>query len=234
MLAPCAGPPIVKYVDRLEKRLGEAGFDSRLEIMQMDGGLRTAASVRHSPVFTLQSGPVAGLLGAEFYSRELLDGQGLICLDIGGTSSDIGIIDGGKATVTNEWQLEHAMPLAITTLDVRSIGAGGGSLIQIDDLGSLSVGPESAGSEPGPACYGRGGTKPAMTDAYVAMGLLQPELFLGGEMALDREAAMTALQSVAEPLNMDPVVLAEGAYSIGSTKMAAAIGAMTIARGLDP
>ena len=127
--------------------------------------------------------------------------------------------------MTNEWELEHAIPLAITTLDVRSIGAGGGSLIQVDEVGSLKVGPESAGSEPGPACYGRGGTEPAMTDAYVAMGLLQPELFLGGEMKLDREAALTALDSVAEPLRMDADQLAQGAYSIANTKIAAAVSA---------
>jgi N-methylhydantoinase A len=233
MLDAYAGPPIVKYVERLEKRLEEAGFDSRLEIMQMDGGLRSAPAVRDNPVFTLQSGPVAGLLGAEFYSRELLEGQGLICLDIGGTSSDIGIVHGGKATVTNEWQLEHAMPLAITTLDVRSIGAGGGSLIQIDDLGSLSVGPESAGSEPGPACYGRGGTQPAMTDAYLSMGLLQPELFLAGQMTLDSAAAETALTNVAERAGMSAVDLAQGAYHIANTMIAAATRAMAVESGLD-
>lgn len=228
------GPPVVRYLERLEQRLGEAGFDTRVEIMQMDGGLRTSPSVRQAPVYTLQSGPVAGLLGAEGYSRELLDGRNLVCLDIGGTSSDLGVIIDGQAEVTNEWELEHAIPLAITTLDVRSIGAGGGSIIGLDEVGSLKVGPESAGSEPGPACYGRGGTKPAMTDAYVAMGLLQPDLFLGGEMKLDREAALTALGAVAEPLKMGAVELAQGAYSIANVTIAAALARMTTHRGYDP
>jgi N-methylhydantoinase A len=228
------GPPVVRYLERLEKRLEEAGFDTRVEIMQMDGGLRTSPSVRQAPVYTLQSGPVAGLLGAEGYSRELLDGRNLVCLDIGGTSSDLGVIIDGAAEVTNEWELEHAIPLAITTLDVRSIGAGGGSIIGLDEVGSLKVGPESAGSEPGPACYGRGGTNPAMTDAYVAMGLLQPELFLGGEMKLDREAALSALASVAEPLKMDSIELAQGAYSIANVTIAAALARMTTHRGYDP
>ncbi|MBS1676583.1 MAG: hydantoinase/oxoprolinase family protein [Actinobacteria bacterium] len=228
------GPPVVRYLERLEKRLEEAGFDSRVEIMQMDGGLRTSPSVRQAPVYTLQSGPVAGLLGAEGYSRELLDGRNLVCLDIGGTSSDLGVIIDGAAEVTNEWELEHAIPLAITTLDVRSIGAGGGSIIGLDEVGSLKVGPESAGSEPGPACYGRGGTRPAMTDAYVAMGLLQPDLFLGGEMKLDREAALAALGTVAEPLKMDPIELAQGAYSIANVTIAAALARMTTHRGYDP
>jgi N-methylhydantoinase A len=228
------GPPVVRYLERLEKRLEDAGFDTRVEIMQMDGGLRTSPSVRQAPVYTLQSGPVAGLLGAEGYSRELLDGRNLVCLDIGGTSSDLGVIIDGAAEVTNEWELEHAIPLAITTLDVRSIGAGGGSIIGLDEVGSLKVGPESAGSEPGPACYGRGGTKPAMTDAYVAMGLLQPELFLGGEMKLDRDAALDALGRVAEPLKMDSIELAQGAYSIANVTIAAALARMTTHRGYDP
>jgi N-methylhydantoinase A len=228
------GPPVVRYLERLEKRLEDAGFDTRVEIMQMDGGLRTSPSVRQAPVYTLQSGPVAGLLGAEGYSRELLDGRNLVCLDIGGTSSDLGVIIDGAAEVTNEWELEHAIPLAITTLDVRSIGAGGGSIIGLDEVGSLKVGPESAGSEPGPACYGRGGTNPAMTDAYVAMGLLQPELFLGGEMKLDRDAALDALGRVAEPLKMDSIELAQGAYSIANVTIAAALARMTTHRGYDP
>jgi N-methylhydantoinase A len=234
MLDAYTGPPVVKYLKKLQQRLGEAGFDSRVEIMQMDGGLRSAESVKNAPVYTLQSGPVAGLLGAESYSRKLLGGRDLVCLDIGGTSSDLGVILGGRAEVTNEWELEHAIPLAITTLDVRSIGAGGGSIIHTDDVGSLEVGPESAGSDPGPACYGRGAQQPAMTDAYVAMGLLQPELFLGGEMKLDRAAALEQLGKVAEPLGMTPVDLAQGAYQIANMKIAAAVAAMTTHRGLDP
>lgn len=234
MLDAYTGPPVVGYLERLQRRLTEAGFDSRVEIMQMDGGLRSIGSVKRAPVYTLQSGPVAGLLGAETYSRELLDGRDLVCLDIGGTSSDLGVILDGQAEVTNEWELEHAIPLAITTLDVRSIGAGGGSLISVDEVGSLNVGPDSAGSDPGPACYRRGGEVPAMTDAYVAMGLLQPDLFLGGEMALDHDAALRALGRVAERLQMDPVGLAQGAYQITNTKLAAAVAAMTTHRGLDP
>jgi N-methylhydantoinase A len=234
MLDAYTGPPVVKYLKKLQQRLGEAGFDSRVEIMQMDGGLRSAESVKKAPIYTLQSGPVAGLLGAETYSRKLLGGRDLVCLDIGGTSSDLGVILGGRAEVTNEWELEHAIPLAITTLDVRSIGAGGGSIIHTDDVGSLEVGPESAGSDPGPACYGRGAQRPAMTDAYVAMGLLQPELFLGGEMRLDKDAALEQLGHVAEPLGMGVTDLAQGAYQIANMKIAAAVAAMTTHRGLDP
>jgi N-methylhydantoinase A len=234
MLDAYTGPPVVRYLERLEQRLEAAGFESKVEIMQMDGGLRSSRTVRNAPVYTLQSGPVAGLLGAEIYSRELLEGRDLVCLDIGGTSSDIGVVLNGRAETTNEWELEHAIPLAITTLDVRSIGAGGGSLISLDSVGSLKVGPESAGSSPGPACYGRGGDRPAMTDAYVTMGLLRPELFLGGEMALDRDAAIAALNTVAGPLQMDPIELAQGAFAIANTTIGAAVASMTTHRGLDP
>ncbi|HVW47022.1 MAG TPA: hydantoinase/oxoprolinase family protein [Solirubrobacterales bacterium] len=228
------GPPVVRYLGRLEERLATEGFEVGIEVMQMNGGLRSSTTVRKMPVATLQSGPVAGLLGAQFYSRELLGRRSLVCLDIGGTSSDLGVIRDGDAEVTNDWELEHAIPLAITTLDVRSIGAGGGSLIQVDTVGSLRVGPESAGSKPGPACYGLGGTQPAMSDAYVAMGLLQPNLFLGGEMTLDRDRAHEALASVGDRIGMSVTDLAQGAWDIMNTNIAAAIRGMTINRGLDP
>jgi N-methylhydantoinase A len=228
------GPPVVKYVGRLEERLRAEGFDVGVEIMQMNGGLRSSAGVKEMPVYTLQSGPVAGLLGAQFYSQKMLQRRSLVCLDIGGTSTDLGVIRDGDAEVTNEWELEHAIPLGITTLDVRSIGAGGGSLIQVDEVGSLSVGPESAGSNPGPACYGLGGTIPAMSDAYVTMGLLQPNLFLGGAMALYPDKAVAAMEAVGERIGMSAVELAQGAWDIMNTNIAAAVRAMTINRGLDP
>lgn len=234
MLDAVTGPPVVAYLDNLERRLAEHGFDARIEIMQVDGGLRTSEASKRAPVYTLMSGPVAGILGAEFYSRELLDGRSLACLDIGGTSSDLGLVREGHAELTNEWQLEHGIPLAVTMLDVRSIGAGGGSLIRLDEVGSITVGPESAGSEPGPACYGRGGQTPAMTDAYVMMGLLQPDLFLGGEMELDVDAARKTLDRTGEPIGLSAQQLAEGAYAIANAKIAAAIGSITVERGLDP
>jgi N-methylhydantoinase A len=234
MLDAVTGPPVVRYLDSLEERLRDQGYKPRVEIMQVDGGLRTSTSSKRAPVYTLMSGPVAGILGAEFYSRELLDGRSLACVDIGGTSTDLGLVREGHAELTNEWQLEHGIPLAVTMLDVRSIGAGGGSLIRLDQVGSIEVGPDSAGSDPGPACYGRGGEVPAMTDAYVSMGLLQPDLFLGGEMTLDAEAATSALESVGGPIGLSAEQLADGAYAIANTKIAAAIGAITVERGVDP
>jgi N-methylhydantoinase A len=234
MLDAVTGPPVLRYLDNLEARLAEHGFETRIEVMQVDGGLRTSSASKSAPVYTLMSGPVAGLLAAEFYSRELLGGRSLACLDIGGTSSDLGLIREGHAELTNDWQLEHGIPLAVTMLDVQSIGAGGGSLIQLDEVGSIAVGPESAGSSPGPACYGRGGTIPAMTDAYVVMGMLQPDLFLGGQMQLDVDAAHTALEQAGRPIGLSAQELAAGAYAIGNTKIAAAIGSITVERGVDP
>lgn len=234
MLDAYSGPPVVRYLEQLEAGLREEGFEHDVEVMQMSGGTRPSSAVREAPVYTLQSGPVAGLLGAEYYSRELLNDRNLVCLDIGGTSSDLGVIHAGSAEVTNHWELEHAIPLSVTMLDVRSIGAGGGSIVHTDEVGSILVGPESAGSTPGPACYGRGGVEPAITDAYVEMGLLQPQLFLGGEMRLDTEAARAALGRVAEPLGLEPALLAQGAYELANVKIAAAVREMTIARGMDP
>jgi N-methylhydantoinase A len=234
LLDAYTGPPVIRYLRNLESRLADAQVGVRLFIMQMDGGLRSSSAVRDAPVFTLQSGPVAGLLGAEVYSNKVLGGRDLVCLDIGGTSTDIGIIVDCEAEVTNDWELEHAIPLAITTLDVRSVGAGGGSLIGVDALGSLDVSEESAGSDPGPACYGRGGTRPAMTDAYAVLGLLQPDLFLNGQMTLRVDAAELALDELAKPLGMGPHELARGAYDITNMKIAAAMRQMTLGRGMDP
>ena len=234
MLDAYTGPPVVRYLERLQGRLTEAGFDSRVEIMQMDGGLRSIGSVKRAPVYTLQSGPVAGLLGAETYSRELLDGRDLVCLDIGGTSSDLGVILDGHAEVTNEWELEHAIPLAITTLDVRSIGAGGGIADQrrrgrlaqrrsrVGRLGSRPGLLRARRPNPGDdRCLRGHGAAPARPVPRRRDG------------ARPRRGA-TGARPVADRLQMDPVELAQGAYHITNTKLAAAVAAMTTHRGLDP
>lgn len=229
------GPAINTYLERLKFRMAqEIGFDSEIFIMQMGGGLRTIDTIVKAPVNTLQSGPVAGMLGSEYYSRAVLDGKDLVCFDVGGTSTDIGLVKETKADVTTDWEVENSIPCAIPAVDVRSIGAGGGSLIIVDDMGSLRVGPESAGSRPGPACYKLGGTQPAVTDACVAMGLIQPELFLDGKMGLDKSLAIKALQEVGEKINMDPITLAQGAYEIVTLNIAEAIDKMLISKGLHP
>lgn len=229
------GPKINTYLERLKSRMAEEiGYTDEIYIMQMGGGLATREMIVEAPVCTLQSGPVAGMLGSEFYARKILDTDNLICIDVGGTSTDIGLVREGSAEVTRDWELDYSIPYAMPTIDVRSIGAGGGSLIVVDEMGSLRVGPESAGSKPGPACYGLGGTEPAVTDACVAMGIIQPELFLEGRMNVDRGKALEALGRVAARIDMDPLLLAQGAYELVTLNIAEACEKALISRGLHP
>lgn len=229
------GPKINTYLDRLKFRMQEEiGYTDDIYVMQMGGGLSTSDAILESPVITLQSGPVGGMLGSEYYSQHILEAKNLVCIDVGGTSSDIGLIREGKVEITRNWELDYSIPYAMPTVDVRSIGAGGGSLIIVDEMGSLRVGPESAGSKPGPACYGLGGTQPAVTDACVAMGLVQPELFLGGKMALAKDAALKALMDVGNKIKMSPIVLAQGAYELVTINIAKAVEKTMTSKGLHP
>ena len=229
------GPLMERYLNRLRDRLREHGYTGEVLITQMNGGVRTLDNtLRELPAYTIQSGPTAGLLGAEAYARTVLDEDSYVCVDIGGTSTDIGLVDAGTALRTDDWEFEFGIRLGFPALDVRSIGAGGGSIIGIDELGTLSIGPESAGSDPGPACYGRGGTKPAMTDALVAMGVVHPDLFLDGRMELSREAALTALGTVAEPLGMSPLELAAGVYNLLNAHIESEISKIMFEAAADP
>jgi N-methylhydantoinase A len=228
------GPLIANYLTRLRKRLDEHGYAGEVLITQMNGGVRTLdRTIEELPGYTIQSGPTAGLLGAEAYARDALDEQSYICVDIGGTSTDIGMVSEGTARRTDDWELEFGIRLGFPALDVRSIGAGGGSIIHVDDLGTLQIGPESAGSEPGPACYGRGGTRPTMTDALVAMGVIHPKLFLDGRMALSRQASIDALATVAEPLGMTPTELAAGAYNLMNSHIEAEASKLVFEAAVD-
>ncbi len=227
------GPLTVRYLDDLARRLREAGYKGDVLIMQISGGMKTLAATRQFPVNAIESGPVGGIAGCQLFG-ETLGIPNILGLDIGGTSTDIGVVREGRPVETSEVDLEHGITVMLPMVEVNSIGAGGGSLIQIDEVGSLRVGPESAGARPGPACYGFGGTKPTLTDAYVIMGIIQPELFLGGRMRLDRAAAERALQTVAGPLGMTPVELATGAFDLATANIAGSIRGVTIERGLDP
>lgn len=229
------GPKINTYVQKLKYRMkSEMGYDDEIYVMQMGGGLATSDAIMNSPINTLQSGPVSGMLGSEFYAMHLLESKNLVCVDVGGTSTDIGLIRDGKVEITRNWELDYSIPYAIPSVDVRSIGAGGGSLIIVDEMGSLRVGPESAGSKPGPACYGLGGTSPAVTDACVAMGLIQPELFLGGRMSLNKDLAINALKSVGDKIKMNPITLAQGAYEFVTLNIAKAVEKTMVSKGLHP
>lgn len=229
------GPLIGQYLTRLRTRLNESGYDGNVLITQMNGGVRTLErTVEELPAYAIQSGPTAGLLGAESYADGILAERDYVCIDIGGTSTDIGLIDNGVARRTDDWEFEFGIRLGFPALDVRSIGAGGGSIISLDELGTLSVGPESAGSEPGPACYGRGGTEPTMTDAMVALGIVHPDLFLDGTMNLSKEAAVAALETVAGPLGMTYRELAWGAFNLINAQIESEASKIIFEAAVDP
>ena len=228
------GPLIANYLRRVKRKLADVGYRHSVRVMQMNGGVRTLDhTIKVFPAYALQSGPTAGVLGAEYYARKFTSTGNLVCVDIGGTSTDIGIVSEGKAHLTDDWEFDFNMPLGAPAIDVRSLGAGGGSLIQVDEMGTISVGPDSAGAQPGPAAYGRGGTQPTTTDAYVAMGIVQPSLFLGGQMPLDREAALRALGTVADAIGLDPLELADGAIKLMNVNIEAELTKMAFEQALD-
>jgi N-methylhydantoinase A len=191
----------------------------------------SAATAQQRPIRTLLSGPVGGAIGSAALSR-VRGSQDLICIDAGGTSFDVSLIMGGRPEVARETTLD-GFPLLSPVVNIHTIGAGGGSVAHLE-AGGLRVGPRSAGAFPGPACYGRGGIEPTVTDANLVLGRIDPEYFLGGEMALDPDAASAALEPLAAELGLDTLNLAEGIIDIANAKMADAIRTLTIERGISP
>ena len=232
VLSAYLGPPLDAYLTRLENRLAEVGYRFPLLIMQSSGGLAPVGDARRNPVSVLDSGPVGGALGAVFLGS-LIDREKLICTDVGGTTFDVGLIDGGRplmetTPVVDKYQFRSAK------VQLTSIGSGGGSVAWVDDTGVLKVGPRSAGASPGPACYGRGGTEPTVTDADLVLGYLAPDNFLGGEMELDLAAAEAAIDQVAERLGLTRMEAADGIRRILDSQMADLVRRTTIDRGYDP
>jgi N-methylhydantoinase A/oxoprolinase/acetone carboxylase beta subunit len=234
LLNAFVGPRLKAYVERLGIGLGEDGLRADLHVMCSNGGVATAATVAHSPVLTLLSGPAAGVLGGA-WSGALSDRKQLITFDVGGTSADIGIaIDGrfAEATARDTWI--GGFPVLAPMIDIHTIGAGGGSIAYIDEGGAFRVGPRSAGAHPGPAAYGHGGEEPTVTDANLVLGRLDPDNFLGGAMRLDAMTARRAVSGLAERLGLSPEAAAEGILTIVNANMANAISARTVQKGLDP
>lgn len=225
-------PLMGRYVDELQGSLAGRGFRHQVLFMQSNGGLLGGEEVKRVPVRTLLSGPVGGVTAGELVSR-LTGRQQLLTLDIGGTSADMCLIDGGRGALAAEKQVE-GWPVLFAAIDVTAIGAGGGSIAAVDRAGGLSVGPRSAGSTPGPACYGRGGTEPTVTDANLVLGYIDPDYFLGGDLKLDREAAVRAIKTrVADPLGMSVDRAAAGILQILNAKMLGALREVTLNRGYD-
>ena len=225
-------PVIDRYIARFRQRLATAGFRGRFSVMQSNGGRLPAEAMRANAINALLSGPAAGVMGA---LRQIGRSgyENLITLDIGGTSTDVCVVTGGKPQLTHEFELD-GLPVRIPLLDINTIGAGGGSIIWVDDGGMLRVGPHSAGADPGPACYGRGGTLPTMTDAHVVRGSVRPEAFLGGRMTIDRAASARALEPIAKRFSMSLEAAADSAVALANANIVRAIQLISTERGHDP
>jgi N-methylhydantoinase A len=224
-------PRVEGYLRNLEAELAERQVKPQLHVMQSNGGITTAAKARRQPVQTLLSGPVGGTIGGAALSK-VTERPNLLCIDMGGTSFDLSLIVDGRPTVSTETELE-GLPVLMPLVDIHTIGAGGGSLAWLE-AGGLRVGPQSAGAVPGPACYGRGGTEPTVTDANLHLGRLDPEFFLGGRMRLDVAAAGEALRSIGSQLGLEDAAFAEGMLAIVNANMADAMRTITVKQGIDP
>ena len=220
-------PAVSRYLGRISERVSSG----RVGVMWSGGGVRDISSTIDLPVHTLYSGPAAGVLGAT-WAAELCDHRDLITLDMGGTSADVALVDDGRPAVAESSELD-GLPFLTPCIDLVSVGAGGGSIGWVDEGGALRVGPSSAGADPGPACYGRGGTEATVTDAQVVLGYLGDEGLAGGELRLDHEAALAAVRRLGAACALDPVRTAEGMLRVVRATMARAIRAVSIERGKD-
>jgi N-methylhydantoinase A len=236
VLSAYVAPIVDLYLRELDERLVAEGLRTPLRVMQSNGGIMTATAARSKPVQTLFSGPVGGTIAgvavAEDLAGEVEDAQRLICIDMGGTSFDVSLVVDGAADVEAESSIE-GHPIIAPTVAIHTIGAGGGSVAHVAG-GGLRVGPRSAGADPGPASYGTGGLEPTVTDANLLLGRLPSVARLGGSLSLDRAAAETAMEEVAEPLGLSSRDLAAGVVAVADAAMANAIREITVRRGIDP
>ncbi len=227
------GPLAGRYLSKLEETLRQAGMRVPVLMMTCAGGVLPTSVLNDRPAFALFSGPAAGVMGSRT-TAEQIGLRNVLTTDIGGTSFDVGVIADGRPIMRSEISVAGA-DIRVHSIDVDSIGAGGGSIASVNSVGELQVGPRSAGSTPGPVCYGRGGTEPTATDADLVLGVLDSENFLGGRMKLDIEAARRAIdQRIAKPLGMNVIEAAWGIRKILDAKMADLLRRMTLERGYDP
>ncbi|MCB1379187.1 MAG: hydantoinase/oxoprolinase family protein, partial [Alphaproteobacteria bacterium] len=229
------GPKTALYLRRLEDRLRENGVSAAVRIMQSNGGISTVENSSLRPVGLLLSGPAGGVIGGR-WTGEACKSKNVITIDIGGTSADISVIQNGELRIKNPRDTDVAsLPVLVPMIDIDAIGAGGGSIAYIDPGGAFRVGPRSAGADPGPACYGKGGTEPAVTDAQVVLGRLDPEHFLGGDLSIDASLAHEAIQkNIAKPLGLSVTEAALGILKVINNNMALAINGNSVAKGIDP
>ncbi len=232
MLSAYVQPVIDGYLDRFEARLAQDRFTGRFSVMQSNGGRLPATAMRSNAITALFSGPAAGVVGA--IRQAARSGcANLITFDMGGTSTDVSLVENGEPSIAAETEID-GLPIRTPVLDIVSVGAGGGSLIWIDDGGMLRVGPQSAGADPGPACYARGGTQPTITDAHLVRGTIRPEAFLGGAMRLDNDRAHSAFVDVARQLGTDTMGAATASIRLAVANIVRAIQLVSTERGRDP
>ncbi len=237
-------PVVARYLNRLEQHLST--YTDRLLIMQSNGGIMSAQAARRRPAYMIESGPAAGVLAAARFAQETQQDQ-VLSFDMGGTTAKACLIEngvplekpggeiGGDATTTTRLFGGGGHALRVPALDIVEVGAGGGSIAWIDEGGALRVGPQSASADPGPACYGRGGTEPTVTDANVVLGYMNPDTIAGSTLAIDRQAAWTAIeQKIAQPLNLEVLAAAYGITQVANATMMRALRAVSTERGRDP
>jgi N-methylhydantoinase A len=224
-------PLLAAYLRRLVERTKDEGLPTPA-IMQSSGGLADIGVAADHAAFTVLSGPAGGAAAAALLS-DRCDEPDLLCFDMGGTSCDVCVVEGGAVRESAGREV-GGRPLALPMVDIHTVGAGGGSIGWRDPGGALRVGPRSAGADPGPACYGRGGTEPTVTDANLLLGLLDPEAELAGGVALDRDAAERAVGDLASTLDLEPLECARGIVRVANTEMVRALRVMTVERGVDP
>jgi N-methylhydantoinase A len=239
-------PVVERYLERIEQRLAEAGVQAKLLVMQSSGGVFGADAARVRPVFMVESGPAAGVI-ASAHLGETLGRRDILSFDMGGTTAKVGLIQDGRPSVTKDYNVGgHAgagiggmslsgYPVRTPVVDLVEIGAGGGSIAWVDSGGLLRVGPQSAGADPGPVCYRRGGAEPTVTDANLVLGRLNPQYFLGGEIELDLDGARRAIEErCATPLGLSVVEAANGIVEIANAAMVNALHLISVQRGYDP
>ena len=232
VLSAYVQPVIDGYLHRFENRLADAGFKGRFTVMQSNGGRLPAEAMRTSAITALYSGPAAGVVGA---TRQAARSgfKDLITFDMGGTSTDVCLVQEGRPSLASESEID-GLPIRTPVLDIVSVGAGGGSIAWVDDGGMLRAGPQSAGADPGPACYGRGGQQPTTTDAHVVIGTIRPEGFLGGKMKLDAAAARRVYAPLAERFSLSVEQAASAALQLADANIVRAIQLVSTERGRDP
>jgi N-methylhydantoinase A len=226
-------PVVQRYLARLEARVGEGGFAPRIFLVQSNGGMCSLRRAAEQPARLLLSGPSGGALAAERLSRRLAR-PNLVAVDMGGTSFDVSVVQDHRIGLVTQGEVDR-LPVRLPMVEMRTIGAGGGSIAAVDASGRLTAGPRSAGARPGPVCYGRGGTQPTVTDANAVLGRFDPDFFLGGAMALELGAARTAMaEHVGAPLGLPVEEAAEGVMRVTNVNLASAVRLSLFEKGLDP